>query len=173
MHAVPVAVGDTSKFEELVIQCLNIQWWSKVCQVCSACVPNGPLITSLKTNVNSNHHIAWIGAGKIDRQVTWPDNITMGQVRTTYPFGSNDDRFIKNYNPIFRFQISKNFWRRTYTDDTNKVRSNFLRPKIFSFFLIKNDLSWVPELKIFPVNMNVIRQRPAMANFRWRARLAF
>ena len=38
-------------------QCLNIQRWSEVCQVCSACVPNGPLITSLKTNVNSNHHI--------------------------------------------------------------------------------------------------------------------
>ena len=57
MHVVAAAVGDTSKFEELVIQCLNIQRWSEVCQVCSACVPNGPLITSLKTNVNSNHHI--------------------------------------------------------------------------------------------------------------------
>ena len=31
----------------------------------------------------------------------------------------------------------------------------------------------VPEVKIFPVNVNIIRQPPAMAHFRWCAQLAF
>lgn len=30
--------------------------WSQECQQCQTCVSNGPLITSLKTNVNSDQH---------------------------------------------------------------------------------------------------------------------
>ena len=33
-------------------------------------------------------------------------------------------------------------------------------------------ITWVPELKIFPVNVNVIRQPPATANLRWCERQA-